>query len=281
MFKLGNKQIVILAAAAVIIVGAVSFQKYFFRSSLPITPIEKAEERPPEELVLHAEAPLEEPPEISKGVSEGDSNPVGSPPAIPNFVGRDPAEVRPMPDEVRLFSEQQKRDIYRDLENNGQAVKQNPNFFFGWIQVGLLKKVIGDYEGARDAWEYAGLIEPGNSLSFGNLGELYWRYLPDFPRSEANFKISLKNTPADIQSYISLSDLYYYSYKTKEELADDILLEGIAANPDSADLLKRLAYLYERRGEYASAIEWWGKVLAKDSGNTEVAAAIEALKKKQ
>lgn len=198
----------------------------------------------------------------------------------PSYAGRDPQEVRPSPEEVKLFSAEQKEKIYGELRMHGSAVKEKPDYFFGWIQVGLLKKVIGDFEGARDAWEYAGVISPKNSVSFANLGELYWRYLPNFPKSEANFKISIKNKPNDSSTYMSLSDLYRYSFVEKKDLADDVLLEGVNANPNSIDLMKQLARLYEFEGKYVLAVTWLQKVLAADSSNAEVATEIEVLKKR-
>lgn len=198
----------------------------------------------------------------------------------PSYHGRDPAEVRPVPDEVKLFSEAQKQEIYNAIGNHAKAVKENPDYFNGWINVGVLKKVIGDYTGAADAWEYAGVIRPLNSLSFANLGELYWRYIHDFPKAETNLNISIKNKPDDVQTYVTLSDLYFYSLKEKADLAVGVLLQGISANPESVDLPRALASLYERQGNYPSAIEWWQKVLARRPDDTAVSQRIEELKKK-
>ncbi len=196
------------------------------------------------------------------------------------YSGRDPVEVRPNPDEVKGLSQIEREKLYSDINMHGRAVKGNPDFFFGWIQVGLLKKVIGDYEGARDAWEYAGVIRPFNSVSFANLGELYWRYLPDYPRSEKNFLTSIKNKPDDLSTYISLSDLYFYSYSAKRDRADDILLEGIQANPKNTDLMRWLASLYEREKEYSKALEWWKKVLVENPSDALVKQAITELEAK-
>lgn len=199
---------------------------------------------------------------------------------LPVYRGRPTEELRPVSDEVKLFSESDKQEIYRSLQNFGKTVKENPSFFNGWIQLGLLKKTIGDFEGARDAWEYASLLRPDNSVSFANLGELYWRYLHVYPEAETNFKASIKNNPNDPGTYVSLSELYFYSLKEKSDLADDILLQGLTVNPHSMDLTKALARLYEKSGQYAKSIEWWQKVLASDPKNTDLAAMIEGLKKK-
>lgn len=200
--------------------------------------------------------------------------------SLPEYTGRDPVEVRPIPEEVKLFTETQKQELYASIDMHGRAVKTNPSFFTGWIQVGIFKKIIGDFEGARDAWEYASLIEPLNSLSFANLGELYWRYLYEYPKAEANLKISIKNKSNDVQTYVSLAELYYYSYKEKAEEADDVLLQGLEANPQNETLMRRLAYLYEQRKEWGRALEWWQKVSKLFPGASEVEEKIAKIKAK-
>lgn len=202
------------------------------------------------------------------------------PPALPIYFGRDPAEIRPVPEEVKLFSDEQKAQLYQTLETHGRTVKADPSFFNGWIQVGILKKTIGDFEGARDAWEYAGIIQSKNSISFSNLGELYWRYLHQYLKSEENFKISIRHKPDDWQNYLSLAELYHYSYKEKAELADDVLLDGLKAIPEDETLMRRLAYLYEQRSEFTKAVEWWEKVLARHSDDQELLGRVNKLKSK-
>lgn len=200
-------------------------------------------------------------------------------PAVFNYVGRDPVEIRPDPEEVKLFSEDQKKDLYAKIKLYGNNVKEHPDSFSDWLQLGLFKKVIGDYEGARDAWEYAGMVRPLNSVSFANLGELYWKYLYDYPGAEKNFRISIKNKPEDPSVYVSLADLYYYSYKEKSNLAEGALLEGLTNNPKDVNLMRVLASFYQRAGQYSKAIEWWQKVLKEQPNDTVVAGVIEGLKK--
>lgn len=199
---------------------------------------------------------------------------------LPAYKGADPAQIRPDPDEVKLFAEDQKEKIYSQIRTNAAAIKENPNFFAGWLEIGLLKKVIGDYSGARDAWEYASLIRPKNSISFANLGELYWHYLPDYPRAENNFRKSLQNNSTDADIYISLAELYHYSMPDKANEAPKVLLEGLNVNPGNDVLTRRLTYLYEQRGEYNLAIEWWGKVLIANPTDSSIAEKIEKLKAK-
>ncbi|MBI3631184.1 MAG: hypothetical protein HY221_02505 [Candidatus Sungbacteria bacterium] len=199
---------------------------------------------------------------------------------FPPYSGRDPGEVRPVPEEVLLFTQDQKNQIYAAIENEGKAVKANPAFFNGWIHIGLLKKNIGDFEGARDVWEYAGVIEPLNSLSFANLGDLYWRYLHDYPRAEKNLKISIAHKPSDTATYITLADLYYYSYTEKASLAPQPLLDGLAANPGDENLMRHLGFIYERQGNFSDALVWWEKILTLHPADQKVQDIVNALKQK-
>lgn len=215
----------------------------------------------------------------------GEENAVGrssssTPEIIPPYTGRDPGEFRPDPKETASFGKSDLDSFNSQIQMNARAVKEHPDFLEGWLELGLFKKILGDYEGARDAWEYAGVIRPFNSVSFANLGELYWKYIPDYPKSEKNFLISIQNKPDDIATYMSLSDLYSYSYVQKKDQADDVLLRGLEANKGNADLMKWLASLYEREKEYSKALEWWKKALAQNPSDTLVKDAIAELEKK-
>lgn len=219
------------------------------------------------------------PPLAPSPISSQGKNP--PPSSAPIYTGRKPNEARPTYEGVKLFTEEQKERIYNEIDNYGEAVMGNSQFFEGWIQLGLLKKAIGDFEGARDAWYYAGLIAPKNVVSFANLGELYWRYFPDFPKSEQNFRMAIKNDPKRPEIYISLAELYYYSYKEKSHFADDAYLEGLAANPNDDMLMRGLAAYYQKINDTKNALSWWKKVLEKKpSDASEVAAIVASLEKK-
>jgi len=134
------------------------------------------------------------------------------------YTGRPMDEVRPVPDEVKLFSESQKKDIYNSIGNVAKGIKENPEYFNGMIQLGTLKKAIGDFEGARDIWEYASLKRPQNSVSFVNLGELYWRYLRQYDKAEMNFKTSIKNDPNNPGVYVCFREYIFTLLKKKQIL---------------------------------------------------------------
>jgi tetratricopeptide (TPR) repeat protein len=157
-------------------------------------------------------------------------------------------------------------------------LKKNPDYFSAWLDLGSYRKLIGDWEGAIEAWEYAGAIRPLNYISFSNLGDLYHYYLKDFPKAEKNLLKALENEPTFISGYIALHELYSFSFKEKSHLADDILLQGISKNPENVVLLSRLASYYLSAGDRAKAREYYGKALGLEPGNEEFRRQFEALR---
>ncbi len=118
-------------------------------------------------------------------------------------------------------------------------LKKNPELFDHWLELGRLRKIIGDYEGVRQAWEYASLLLPSNHVSFNNLGELYGYYLKDWAKAEANYKKAVLNGPDQIYIYRNFADFYRFVLNDPEK-AKALLEEGIKANPGASEDLQNL-----------------------------------------
>ena len=137
-----------------------------------------------------------------------------------------------------------KEEITKKMKDLSEELGKDNDYFDGWIQLGLYRKNIGDYDGAQQAWEYAGLIRPENSLSFGNLGMLYGYYLKDNIMAEKSFIKATKNDKTLIYLYAQFASFYHEVLKNDTK-AKAILEQGIAANPgpasqDLQNLLKNL-----------------------------------------
>lgn len=126
--------------------------------------------------------------------------------------------------------------IIKELKDLSLQLSREPNYLQGWLQVGILRKFLGDYEGASLAWQYASVIRPENYIAFNNLADLYYYYLKDFPKAKA------------------------------------ILLEGISKNPKSADLMVFLASLYKDQGDKQNSRKYYEEALKLNPPNK---AAIE------
>jgi tetratricopeptide (TPR) repeat protein len=148
------------------------------------------------------------------------------------------------------------------IKAESDSLKKDPNQFYVWLNLGINRKILGDYEGARQAWEYVSLISPRNSVSYGNLGDLYQFYLKDYAKAEINLQMVVKNDPTYVRGYMALYDLYHLSYQTNTNKAEQTLLAGIKAVPDSTDLIVALASYYKEKGLNSQAKTYYQQALA-------------------
>ncbi len=135
------------------------------------------------------------------------------------------------------YSIEQREKIEGQVKILTDALKIDPDRFNEWTDLGLLLKSSGDYEGARQAWEYAGAMRPENSLSFSNLGVLYGYYLNKPLKAEANLLHAIENEPLFLNHYMRLTDFYLEVMKNKNA-ALGFLNRSIAKYPEWEDLKK-------------------------------------------
>ena len=165
---------------------------------------------------------------------------------------------RPFTPGISLSSEE-KLDLEKKINDVYSSIKVNYDSLNDWIYLGQLRKAIGDYVGARDAWEFASLVRPKNSLSFHNLGDLYGFYLKDSSKSELNYLQSIRNDPMNVDAYLNLTDLYWYSGGEEGKKAiPEFLLNAIKNNANSEGklpLIGRLAKYYEEIKDILNVIK--------------------------
>ncbi|MFA7310045.1 MAG: tetratricopeptide repeat protein [Candidatus Paceibacterota bacterium] len=119
--------------------------------------------------------------------------------------------------------------------------------FQAWNNLGIVRKMAGDYKGAETAWKYVAALYPSSTIPFDNLGGLYLDFLKDYPKAEANFKVAIKNNAQDINAYEQLFALYTtYGYKAGTSAAADLIAQGLKANPDNQTLLQYQSQLNSR-----------------------------------
>ncbi|MBI1999529.1 MAG: tetratricopeptide repeat protein [Parcubacteria group bacterium] len=131
-----------------------------------------------------------------------------------------------------------KDEIASQIKDISARLSQDASLFNDWMDLGLLRKSIEDYDGALEAWEYASALRPQNSLSFSNLGVLYAYYLNDQARAEANFLRAVENNPGLDYLYPQVVD-FYLEVVRSEEKARAFLNRSMVARPDS-EVIKTL-----------------------------------------
>ena len=151
--------------------------------------------------------------------------------------------------------------ILARIAENVSVLKKDSSDVNEWIMLGVNRKSLGDYEGARDAWEYAKVLAPTHIVAWNNLGDLYHFYLKDYVKSEENWKKTIALKPDYVQGYSGLVDLYRYSFKVKLSETPVILKQGITKNPDLVDLQVMLAHYYQDAAMITEAKDAYNKAI--------------------
>ncbi len=178
----------------------------------------------------------------------------------------------------KTLSEDYVLRIKKDFDGRVVVLQKNKTLFNDWVALGNDKKQVGDYYGARDIYIFAGQIRPLNSLSFGNLGDLYMNFLKDYPSAEIAFKRAVVNVGNENSSYIrNLIDLY--NFWGKKDLEKQTILEAISKFPKEPPFLVLMSRWYLQAGDKTNAIVYMQKALDLDPQNQAIQRELENLKK--
>lgn len=160
-------------------------------------------------------------------------------PSLPKYggepidkIGNDSFIQQVPPDYLKKYKE--------ELTELKKILTENPNNVEKWLRVGVIKKFFNNYNGARDVWEYAKIVNPKFSTSYYNLGGLYGGYLRNNLKAEENYLKAIEIDPQLSYLYLGLAELYSVFYPEKKYLADDVILRGLKELPDNESLLQAL-----------------------------------------
>lgn len=183
------------------------------------------------------------------------------------------------------FVQEQIDDYQQRFEKiKNQILASGNDFnFSAFNSLGMIKKALYDFEGAKQVWEYANIKSPKNSLSFFNLGILYMDDLKDNQKAEENFLIVLKNSKGEKgneQYYRIIVGFYAYYYPEKKAQIEKILLDALKLEnyKDNVNILALLAAYYQDEGQKEKALEYWERALVLDPENEAIKNEINNLK---
>ncbi len=187
----------------------------------------------------------------------------------------EPSLDRPLPDTSKL-DPRTVSVTEANMQTTIANLKANKNSFQDWVDLGFQRKTLGDYAGAALYWEYVSELYPQNSISFGDLGDLYTGFLPNIAKAEANYVIAIKNVPTAVDAYRNLFNLYISEKKNAEALA--LLQKGVKANSNTFDLQLLLARYYRDAGNTTLAKTYYDQAIsiAQKLGNTSAVQAFQS-----
>lgn len=125
------------------------------------------------------------------------------------------------------------------IEEISLVLKENNKLFSHWLELGIYRKMIKDFVGAIEAWQYAGVLQPDDPRPYGNLADITIYYLHDNQTGEQYVLKAIEKNPNDLYYYSAAFEFYYYVLKD-EYRARAILEQGIAKNPNTSKPLQDL-----------------------------------------
>lgn len=131
------------------------------------------------------------------------------------------------------LSEKDKDTAVNKIKEIITRLKANYDIREDWLNLGIWRKMLGDYEGAKEAWEFVTLIRPDDPVAYHNLGDLYTQNLANFPLAEKYYLTAIAKDPTTAFFYMKLFEFYRY-YLKKPDLAENILVKGVKATNDSS-----------------------------------------------
>ncbi|MFA6254854.1 MAG: tetratricopeptide repeat protein [Patescibacteria group bacterium] len=152
----------------------------------------------------------------------------------------------------------QKKEYQERFDKAVSSLNENPDQLDGWLELGMIKKHLGDYKGAEAAWFKAGEYRPSNSISFNNLADLYINFTKEYDKVEPVIRKAIENSMGEEKNamfYRNFFSFYLDNLKDPKK-AEEILLEGIKNNPRS-DLMALLANFYQSQGRTEEAIDYY------------------------
>jgi cytochrome c-type biogenesis protein CcmH/NrfG len=152
------------------------------------------------------------------------------------------------------ISDETRQNYQKKFEEAKSKIETNPDDFSSWLNLGLLKKIMKDFEGAEKVWLYAGKIRPNASTPFVNLGELYGYDLNEPQKAEDAYKTAVLNDPNDANIRLGLADIYRYKFQDGNQKFEQTILEALDKFSENANLLGVLASYYKQTNQKEKAI---------------------------
>jgi len=159
-----------------------------------------------------------------------------------------------------------------------ESLKTDPDSFNDWITIGILKKQVNDFEGARAVWEKMALINPSSSLPLYNLANLYADFLSDADKAESYYLRALQNSPQDANIYTNLASLYKNKLKDKEGDVESLILKGLENTNNHPTLLAFLGAYFEEKGDYEKSLHYFELLHQQKPDDSTIVDEITRLK---
>lgn len=189
---------------------------------------------------VSAETPSAKPETRTSGITYGHEA-ATSTPSKGQFAGNSPKLNRPIVIPASFPADSAKAAL-EEITVLIARLKTKPENGALWANLGMARKGIEDYEGAKEAYEHAHQLLPKDSTIADNLGVIYGDYLQNYTKAEEYYRLALSLDSQTPYRYLRLFDFYRYLLKDTAK-AKAILEEGLVTIPGEASFTSLLETL--------------------------------------
>ena len=192
--------------------------------------------------VLEVEKPVEDRSDMANNGTSTISTGDVAPGAVDVSTIVEPKRKPPVVDSPLLFPKsfdaKAREMATKEIAILEASVTKDPKDLNSWLSLALYRKMLDDFTGALDIWDYTSQLQPGSSLSFLNMGTVYAYHLNDNVKGEAYFKEAMERGQMEVNVYDTVARFYVDRMKDYDK-ARLIYDKGIEAMPMYAGLLRQ------------------------------------------
>jgi tetratricopeptide (TPR) repeat protein len=178
------------------------------------------------------------------------------------------------------FPEEVKEQYNTSLAELKSKITADPNDTTLWLDLAIRYRMVQDYDGAVEIWEYLLSQKPQDPIVLHNLGEHYFHYGRDYKRAEDYYRRAIEAAPQFSINYTDLFEMYRDVYKQDTSAAEEILKEGIRniSTIDVVDLQLMLARHYRAKGNIEGARQYYtdARQIAQSASNASLVRQIDS-----
>lgn len=177
------------------------------------------------------------------------------------------------------FPQEARAPYEENLSKTKQNIQKNPDNTAAWLDLAVYYRMLRDYEGALEIWEYLVAENPSDAIAFHNIASHYYYEEKNYPKAEEYYRKAITANPALAINYTDLHEMYRYVYREDSQAAVEIIQEGLAKVDvrNGIDLSVMLARYYEEKGDMPNARKYYTQArdAAKSVGEVQFAQQLD------
>lgn len=177
------------------------------------------------------------------------------------------------------FPQEARAPYEQNLATTKENINKNPNNIAAWLDLAIYYRMVGDYKGAVEVWEYLVAKNPNDAISLHNIAENYFHQEKDYPKAEEYYRRAIAANPALALNYSDLHEMYRYVYRQDTQAAVEIIQEALAKVDvrSAINLSVTLGRYYEEKGDMPNARTHYTQArdAAKSVGEVRLAQQID------